>query len=71
MKCGFILDNYAVEVAELLDDKVEEFAEGDKWFSINVDRDFYIFIDRSIYVEENVDKIMPIIASLSKQLMSK
>lgn len=71
MKCGFILDNYAVEVAELLDEKVEEFARGDKWFSISMNNEFYIFIDSSIYTEENADKIMPILANLSKKLMVK
>lgn len=71
MKCGFIFDNYNTEIKELHDTKIEEFAVGEKWFSINVDRDFYIFIDRSIYIEENVDKIMPLIANLSRQLMHK
>lgn len=71
MRCGFILDNYAIEVADLLEDKVEEFAESDKWFSINVNKEYYIFIDKSIYNEENIDKVMPIMIDLNKRLMRK
>lgn len=69
MRCGFILDNYSTEIVDLLDDKVEEFARGEKWFSICVDKEYYIFIDNGIYTEENMNKIAPIMADLNKRLM--
>ncbi len=68
MNSGFIDENYKIEYRKLDKAEIEDLCVGDEFFSINNDDEYYIFIKKEIYTEENVDKIMPLIAEVNKEL---
>lgn len=71
MICGFINRDYKVEYKELNKEESEQFSLSDKYFAINLNSEYMTFIDKEIYTEENIDKIMPIIAELGRELFLK
>lgn len=71
MICGFLNEDYTVEIKELDKNKVEELCTNNKYFSINSDNEYYIFIKNNIYTVENIDKIMPFLAQINKELFLK
>lgn len=71
MNCGFIEKDYSVVYEELTKERIESLCSGEEYFSINSNSEYYIFISRDIYTEENVDKIMPLVAKMNKELLVK
>lgn len=71
MVCGFINKDYSVEYKELSKKESEELCLNDKYFSINLNSEYITYIDKEIYTEENIDKIMPIVAELGRELFLK
>lgn len=69
MICGFINENYEIEYKELSREQAQELCLEGMYFSINSDNEYYIFIKKEIYTEENTDKIMPLIAEINKKLL--
>ena len=69
MICGFVEKNYSVDYKELERDKVVEFCLNNQYFSINSDNEYMIFVHSDIYIEENTDKLMPLIAEINKELL--
>ena len=71
MNCGFIEKDYSIKYKELDKVEVEEFCLGNQYFSINSDNEYMIFVNSEIYIEENTDKLMPLIAEINKELLLK
>lgn len=71
MICGFIKKDYTIEYKELTKEKSEEFCKNDKYFSINLNSEYITYIDKEIYTEEHMSKLMPLIAELGKELFLK
>ena len=69
MVCGFIEKDYSVYYKELNKEETEELCSGDKYFSINSNNEYVIFIDSKIYTEENIDKITPTLIKVNKELL--
>ena len=68
MVCGFINKDYTIEYKELTKEESESFCLSDKYFSINLNSEYLTYIDKEIYTEENMSKLMPLIAELGKEL---
>lgn len=68
MICGFINKDYMVEYRDLTEKEAEKICIGDEFFSINMNSEYITFIDKAIYNEDNMDKIMPLIAKINKEL---
>lgn len=71
MICGFINKDYTVEYRDLTQKEAEKICIGDEFFSINMNSEYITFIDKAIHNEENINKIMPLIAEMSKELFLK
>lgn len=69
MNCGFIEKDYSIKYKELDKVEVEEFCLGNQYFSINSDNEYMIFVNSEIYIEENTDKLMLLIAEVNKELL--
>ena len=69
MNCGFIEKDYSIKYKELDKLEVEEFCLGNQYFSINSDNEYMIFVNSEIYIEENTDKLMLLIAEVNKELL--
>lgn len=71
MICGFIHKDFTCETQNI--SKVEAFANANdnKYVSVNIDKEYYIFVDREIYIEENLGKISILLIDLNKELMFK
>lgn len=68
MICGFINKDYATEYKDLNEEEVEQLCISGKYFSINNDSEYMIFIEKEIYTAKNIDKIMPLIMQFNKKL---
>lgn len=71
MNCGFINQDYTMEYKELDKAEVEELCVNNKYFSINSNGEYMIFIDNMIYTVENMDKIVPLLIKINKELLTK
>ena len=71
MICGFIQKDYSISYKELSKEQIENLCEGEQYFSINVNSEYYIFTDNEIYAEENMDRIMPLFMKINKELLMK
>ena len=71
MICGFINKDYTIEYKELTKEESEMFCLNDKYFSINLNSEYVTYIDKDIYTEENLDKIMPLVSKIGKELFLK
>lgn len=68
MICGFINKDYNVKYKELIKSEVEQLCLKDELFSINMNNEYTLFISKEIYKEENMNDILPIIATVGKEL---
>lgn len=68
MICGFINKDYNVEYKELIKSEVEQLCLKDELFSINMNNEYTLFINKEIYKEENMNDILPVIATAGKEL---
>lgn len=68
MICGFINEEYNLEYKELIKSEVEQLCLKDELFSINMNNEYTLFISKEIYKEENMNDILPIIATVGKEL---
>lgn len=68
MICGFINKDYQVEYKELTNTEVEQLCLENKFFSINMNSEYTLFIDKEIYKEDNMDNIFPLIADAGREL---
>lgn len=71
MICGFINKDYTIEYKELTKEESEKFCLSDTYFSINLNSEYLTYIDKEIYTEENMSKLMPLISELGKELFLK
>lgn len=71
MICGFINKDYTVEYRDLTQKEAENICLKGDFFSINMNSEYITFIDKAIHNEENINKIMPLIAEMSKELFLK
>ena len=71
MICGFIQKDYSISYKELSKEQIENLCEGEQYFSINANSEYYIFTDNEIYAEENMDRIMPLLMKINKELLIK
>ena len=69
MICGFVDKDFKYVIKEITTDEAAVTAAQDKYFSINVNSEYYIFFIKETYTEENLDEIMQVIAELNKELM--
>lgn len=70
MLCGFINRDYTMEYKELDKNNIEKLCLDNKYFSINLDSEYYIFIENEIYTVENIDKVMLLVTEINKELFS-
>lgn len=63
IKCGIINSDYSWIIKDIKE------VETEKYFTINMDNEYYILIDRSIYNEKNMSKILQLIAEVNKELL--
>ena len=71
MICGFVDEDFRYVTKETTEDEAAVTAAQDKYFSISINSEYYIFFMKETYTEENHDKIMSVIAELNKELMIK
>ena len=71
MICGFINEDYNLEYKELTKEETEKICLEDSFFSINMDSEYIIFIEKNIYKEENMNAILPIVTRAGKELFLK
>lgn len=69
MICGFVDEDFRYVIKEITEDEAAATAMQDKYFSIGINNEYYIFFIKETYIEENLDKIMKVIAELNKELM--
>lgn len=69
MICGFIDEDFRYVIKEITEDEAADVAAQDKYFSIGINGEYYIFFIKETYTEENLDKIMKVTAELNKELM--
>lgn len=69
MICGFVDEDFRYVIKEITEDEAADVAAQDKYFSIGINNEYYIFFIKETYTEENLDKIMKVIAELNKELM--
>ena len=69
MICGFVDENFRYITKEITKDEAAATVAQDKYFSIGINNEYYIFFIKETYTEENLDKIMKVIAELNKELM--
>lgn len=68
MVCGFINKDYTTEYRDLTKEEAERICVENKFFSINMNNEYITFIDRDIYNEKNINKTMPLIVKMGKEL---
>lgn len=71
MICGFIEIDYSINYKELSREQIENLCEGEQYFSINANSEYYIFIKSELYTEEKIDKVMPLLLKINKELLIK
>lgn len=71
MICGFIEKDYSISYKELSKEQIENLCEGEQYFSINANSEYYIFVKSELYTVENADKIMPLVVEINKELLIK
>ena len=71
MICGFIEKDYSISCKELSKEQIENLCEGEQYFSINANSEYYIFVNNEIYTEENIDRIVHLLVKINKELLMK
>lgn len=71
MICGFVDKDFKHVTKKITEEEAAATAAQDKYFSISINNEYYIFFMKETYTEENHDKIMKVIAELNKELMIK
>lgn len=71
MICGFVDKDFNYTIKEITENQAAEIAAREEYFSININKEYYIFFFKETYTEENLDKIMEVTAVLNKELMIK
>lgn len=69
MICAFVDNNFNYEMKELQTHEAASLTQDKQYFSICVDNDYYIFFDREIYVEANMEKIAKLLTKLNLELI--
>lgn len=69
MKCAFIKEDFSIEYNNLNNNEIDELCSNDKYFSINLNNEYMIFINKVLYVAENIDNVMNLIVKANKELM--
>lgn len=69
MKCAFINEDFSIDYKELEKDATLELCLSNKYFSISLNDEYYIFIPSNIYNDKNIDKIAPLMITANKELM--
>ena len=69
MICGFINEGFRYLTKEIREDEAAETAIQDKYFSIAINDEHYIFFIKETYTQQTLDKIMKVKAELNKELM--
>ena len=69
MICGFVDKDFKFVTKEITIEDAVATAEQDKYFSISVNGEYYIYFIKETYTEENLDKAMRVVAELNKELM--
>ena len=67
--CAFVDKDFNYKTEEMLDFEAGLLTLNKEYFSIRVDNEYYIFFDRKVYVEENMDKITKLLIKLNFELM--
>ena len=69
MKCAFIKEDFSIEYKNLNNNEIDELCSNDKYFSINLNNEYIIFINKELYVAENIDNVINLIVKANKELM--
>lgn len=69
MKCAFIKEEFSIEYKNLNNNEIDELCLNDKYFSINLNNEYIIFINKELYVAENIDNVINLIVKANKELM--
>ena len=67
--CAFVDKDFNYKTKEMADVQAGLLTLNKEYFSICVDNEYYIFFDRKVYVEENMDKITKLLIKLNFELM--
>ena len=74
MICAFIDKNFDYEFKEIQRYEAVSLMVGEPFnnlISICIDSEYYIFFDREVYVEENMEKIAKLLTKVNFELMIK
>ena len=62
-------DRYIIAKTNLNNNEIDELCSNDKYFSINLNNEYIIFINKELYVAENIDNVINLIVKANKELM--
>lgn len=71
MICGVVEKDFKVKMKEFNDNDINELCKSDKYFSVNMNDEHYIFFDKEIYIEENIERISSMMVELNFELIKE
>lgn len=71
MRCAFIEKDNSIEYKDLNENEVNELCSDNKYFSINLNNENMVFVDKVLYVPESIDNTMSLVVRANKELMFK